>query len=553
MNTQVGFHKPSGRVILINEARSGLDCHCVCLDCNKPLIAVVNFKDTHATKYFQHYNPDSLKESCTFSGSSGETALHLALKRAISKTKVISVPPIFITRQCTYPGYNYPSFIARKGGTIKFDDVIEEQRLGNLIPDCIGIINGHRILIEVKVTHGIDGDKKRKLRLQGLDCLELYAPPSMASESPESIIKNLQNYEWINETISDIQSVKRAANDWFAKQRSAVEKRIAAKAEIEVEQDISKRVPRIKKLYAKEMRGINHLKPNMDHIHIAMDADIRVGVADYEFDRELFYRYYPDKLFAMRDSVASTQNKIQMNNSLAASDFLNKWSKAYQSIYRFYDFCLEENHNYPKTPRLGDPESVNQAIDYEVYVNTLKICLEVEIHDRHYDAWREKRIERFGGAVVTTALMFDETPQSFTATKEYNHMIARLPSIGELREISKLGTQYLELEDGTKEVKELQDQKSRYDVEIKAQLFIAISKVMSGVLITEEQILSIAQAMSSPNQIGSFENRLDRYVYEHAANAKYIAAEKAYLVKKKRIWPELNVLSNDDIKRRLNL
>ena len=101
--------------------------------------------------------------------------------------------------------------------------------------------------------------------------------------------------------------------------------------------------------------------------------------------------------------------------------------------------------------------------------------------------------------------------------------------------------------------KELQDQKSRYDVEIKAQLFIAISKVMSGVLITEEQILSIAQAMSSPNQIGSFENRLDRYVYEHAANAKYIAAEKAYLVKKKRIWPELNALSNDDIKRRLNL
>ena len=48
-----------------------------------------------------------------------------------------------------------------------------ERKTGTIIPDVIVQVSGHRLLVEVTVTHGVDDAKLTKIRELGLSCLEI--------------------------------------------------------------------------------------------------------------------------------------------------------------------------------------------------------------------------------------------------------------------------------------------------------------------------------------------------------------------------------------------
>jgi hypothetical protein len=252
-DTQVGLQKSTNTAILISDVKvAGLDCNCVCLDCGRSLIAVINFKNSNATKYFQHHNPsDEIR--CIPSSGSRETALHLALKKQILKEKRIAAPRVLISKECPYEHYKYQDFSVYSGVPLNFDNVLLEKKAGSIIPDCIGIIGNYRIGIEVKVTHGVDDEKIEKYKSLGMDCLEVYAPKKMDDLRPSFVINDNSYMKWQHFGRKENQETIQACEAWFENEKGRIEEIIETKKKKLIESDILLRPKRIEKLMRKAM------------------------------------------------------------------------------------------------------------------------------------------------------------------------------------------------------------------------------------------------------------------------------------------------------------
>ena len=53
------------------------------------------------------------------------------------------------------------------------ESVDVEQKLGPIIPDVIARIKGRELIVEITVTHGVDGEKLKKIKELGLSCIEI--------------------------------------------------------------------------------------------------------------------------------------------------------------------------------------------------------------------------------------------------------------------------------------------------------------------------------------------------------------------------------------------
>jgi hypothetical protein len=89
---------------------------------------------------------------------------------------------------------------------IKFDSVKLETRQGEIIPDVIGVVQGHKIFIEIFVTHRVDDKKKKYIRNEkNISCIEidlsnLYKNDKNIEQQDlkEKIIHNIENKKWIH-------------------------------------------------------------------------------------------------------------------------------------------------------------------------------------------------------------------------------------------------------------------------------------------------------------------------------------------------------------------
>lgn len=139
-----------GRLVGIDEVPNGSRCGCVCPKCGEKLVA------RNGGSRMQHHFAHSADSTCV---GSAETALHLLAKDVLLKTRRLMLPDYF--------GY--------KGVVIDFDEIIVEewQEDSRLRPDCIGVKNGHRLWIEIKVNHAVDDDKLRYIREHKQGCVEI--------------------------------------------------------------------------------------------------------------------------------------------------------------------------------------------------------------------------------------------------------------------------------------------------------------------------------------------------------------------------------------------
>lgn len=148
-----------GKLLSITQVERGLKCGCVCSACGVPLVAKKGEKVAH---HFSHYGT----KPCQYGY---ETALHLAAKEILSRSKRLFLPPSYVT----FPFSGKGKLCVAGPTEIPIDSVDTESRFGSIVPDII-IHSGDKFLfVEIRVTHAIDSAKHKKIREAGVSTIEI--------------------------------------------------------------------------------------------------------------------------------------------------------------------------------------------------------------------------------------------------------------------------------------------------------------------------------------------------------------------------------------------
>ncbi len=201
----------------ISEVQRGLACHCVCPYCKKDLIARKGNKKAH---HFAHYEV----ADC---GYGPQTVLHKQAKEILERRKTFQIP-IFNVK---YKDIIEP--VVAKEMVIKFDNIESEKRQEKIIPDIIGVLKGHKIFIEIFVTHKVNDEKKSYIRSENASCIEIDLSKENRNIEQkfleEKIIYNTKNKKWIHHSKYK-KAREMAKSKWNKKQKKQDEKERIIKA-----------------------------------------------------------------------------------------------------------------------------------------------------------------------------------------------------------------------------------------------------------------------------------------------------------------------------------
>jgi len=159
------YGKKNGKLFTASkgEVERGLACNCVCPACGHKLVACQG-KDK--IDYFAHYKGSDC-------GAGYETALHVLAKETLYEEKKILIPELIVKYN---PAGLEETVLEQETlvpvKSVQVDDVQLEKRQGEIIPDVIVKIQGKELLVEIKVTHGIDDKKKAYIRRNKLYVVE---------------------------------------------------------------------------------------------------------------------------------------------------------------------------------------------------------------------------------------------------------------------------------------------------------------------------------------------------------------------------------------------
>jgi hypothetical protein len=171
---RVPFGLRDGRAYAPSEVQPGQACGCVCPGCGQPLVAKAQASLVRRP-HFAHL-------SGTGCATGFETGVHLRAKQLIQERARILMPkwdgrpPAMTNPPCvsdldgyvlTGPRVDVPAVVA---------DLVEvglEQALEGYVPDVIAHDAEGQVLIEVRVTHAVDGGKEARVRADGRRMMEI--------------------------------------------------------------------------------------------------------------------------------------------------------------------------------------------------------------------------------------------------------------------------------------------------------------------------------------------------------------------------------------------
>lgn len=185
---KINYAKMGNLIIHVDKVPNGLSCNCTCLNCGHSLVAKNRGKQN--AHHFAHYN----KKECQYAY---ETMVHeMAKEIFLENANIITLP-----RYIQYFTEIYRSIDISKIYT-DFISSSVEKNLGDIIPDILlEDKNGRILLIEIKVTHKVDDNKKDKLLKKKLSCLEIDLSSlneSITKDELKYYIKYIANKKWIN-------------------------------------------------------------------------------------------------------------------------------------------------------------------------------------------------------------------------------------------------------------------------------------------------------------------------------------------------------------------
>lgn len=144
------------QLLHIDQVAQGLKCSCVCPFCRQPLVAKKGQLKQH---HFAHHRGANCAHAL-------ESVLHLRAKEIFAQFQYLVLPAV------TIQGRDQPLYGPR---CIQIHRVYLENYLDGIIPDII-LETGHkRLLVEIKVSHGIGRKKINHLQKLGLAAIEIDA------------------------------------------------------------------------------------------------------------------------------------------------------------------------------------------------------------------------------------------------------------------------------------------------------------------------------------------------------------------------------------------
>lgn len=165
------FGLKNSKIVHASEVESGLKCNCYCPGCGGRFVA---YKGEVLRPHFKHQTEVDCKYSF-------ETALHYLAKEIIHEKNSLDLPFI----NWSIPPTPASWFINNTSGKygplnktiefkkIRFDRVEIEKWEGNFKPDLRCIVGNKQLLIEIKVTHGINSKKIEKIKNYNTPLLEI--------------------------------------------------------------------------------------------------------------------------------------------------------------------------------------------------------------------------------------------------------------------------------------------------------------------------------------------------------------------------------------------
>lgn len=183
------FGLKNGKIVHAATVPSGINCNCYCPCCGGQFVA---YKGPVLRSHFKH-----LKESgCNFSF---ESSLHYLAKEIIQQKKFLDLPflnwVIPPTPSSWFPrntgDRKLPPFQLVKFGRVHFDKVEVEQWEGNFKPDLKCFAGEKQLLIEIKVSHGIDENKLHKIRDKNIPVLEIDLSHLQNNINKKTLIREL--------------------------------------------------------------------------------------------------------------------------------------------------------------------------------------------------------------------------------------------------------------------------------------------------------------------------------------------------------------------------
>lgn len=177
-SNKIPFGLKDGKLVHISQVDNGLNCGCVCPNCNAPLEA----NQGHLRSYFSHAPGYS---QCT---GAEESTMHLMAKEVMSDSRCICLPPG-----------------GPMDGIVNFDKVEVEIRddESSFRPDCIGYCGNDSIWIEFKYTHSVSSAKQQYIVEKGIYCIEVDISKCKLdyTEMESFITKQTAHRVWIREKV----------------------------------------------------------------------------------------------------------------------------------------------------------------------------------------------------------------------------------------------------------------------------------------------------------------------------------------------------------------
>lgn len=156
---KIGLALRGGELITIAQAERGRRCGCVCPACGSPLDAR---KGNCRIPHFAHQNGYQ-SPTCV------ETTAHRLAKEILATEKRLWIPPVF------YYIFDYNQLSPAR--EVCIDEVQVEKPFLDLRPDLTVWAKGHRLFVEIAVTHRVGPEKLEKLWAADVSALEIRLKP----------------------------------------------------------------------------------------------------------------------------------------------------------------------------------------------------------------------------------------------------------------------------------------------------------------------------------------------------------------------------------------
>lgn len=204
----------------IKPHESGLRCNCVCPSCGERLQAKLPKTKEDFTPRFTHHNADT----CDYAT---ETAIHIKAKEIIENAMHMIIPSVV----AEYRSLKKEVSPERK---INFDSVVLESRLQDIIPDILAFKKEHPLIIEIKITHGIDDIKLKKIKSLGISAIEIDLSDMDTNFDPDflynEIILSTENKYWVYNTVAENEK-KNLKKEYLAMLKKQREEELKAEEE----------------------------------------------------------------------------------------------------------------------------------------------------------------------------------------------------------------------------------------------------------------------------------------------------------------------------------